>query len=106
MTVDDLFRFQRVSDPQISPDGTQVVYVVGTITDPGMARQVIDAGAKFVVSPVFRPLHRYGAGPSGEFPGAEELHRHWASIPIYPSLRRDEMAAEPMMSETQRSGML
>ena len=27
----------------------------GTITDPGMARQVIDAGAKFVVSPVFRP---------------------------------------------------
>jgi 2-dehydro-3-deoxyphosphogluconate aldolase/(4S)-4-hydroxy-2-oxoglutarate aldolase len=27
----------------------------GTITDPEMARQVIDAGAKFVVSPVFRP---------------------------------------------------
>jgi dipeptidyl aminopeptidase/acylaminoacyl peptidase len=35
MTVDDLYRFQRVSDPQISPDGAQVVYVVGTITDPG-----------------------------------------------------------------------
>jgi dipeptidyl aminopeptidase/acylaminoacyl peptidase len=34
MTVDDLYRFQRVSDPQISPGGTQVVYVVGTITDP------------------------------------------------------------------------
>jgi dipeptidyl aminopeptidase/acylaminoacyl peptidase len=34
MTVDDLYRFLRVSDPQISPDGTQVVYVVGTITDP------------------------------------------------------------------------
>jgi Tol biopolymer transport system component len=32
--VDDLFRFQRVSDPQISPDGSQVVYVVSTITDP------------------------------------------------------------------------
>jgi len=42
--------------------------------------------------PVFRPLHRYGAGTSGEFPGAEELHRHWASIPIYPSLNREEMA--------------
>lgn len=40
--------------------------------------------------PVFRPLHRYLAG-TGEYPGAEELHRHWASIPLYPSLRRDEM---------------
>ena len=31
MTVDDLFRFKRVSDPQISPDGKPVVYVVGTV---------------------------------------------------------------------------
>ena len=31
MTVDDLFRFKRVADPQISPDGKQVVYVVGTV---------------------------------------------------------------------------
>jgi dipeptidyl aminopeptidase/acylaminoacyl peptidase len=31
MNVDDLFRFRRVSDPQISPDGKQVVYVVGTV---------------------------------------------------------------------------
>ena len=30
MTVDDLFRFKRVGDPQISPDGKQVVYVVTT----------------------------------------------------------------------------
>ncbi len=29
ITLDDMFRFQRVSDPQISPDGKQVVYVVG-----------------------------------------------------------------------------
>ncbi len=28
MTIDDLFRFQRVSDPQISPDGKHVVYVI------------------------------------------------------------------------------
>lgn len=41
--------------------------------------------------PVFRPLHRYFAPASGVFPGAEDLHRHWASIPLYPSLRRDEM---------------
>ncbi|MHB1423925.1 MAG: dipeptidyl-peptidase 5 [Gemmataceae bacterium] len=31
MTIDDLFRFKRVSDPQISPDGKHVVYVVGTV---------------------------------------------------------------------------
>ncbi len=31
MTIDDLFRFQRVSDPQISPDGKLVVYVVGGV---------------------------------------------------------------------------
>lgn len=40
--------------------------------------------------PVFRPLHHGLAASSGEYPGAEELHRHWASIPLYPSLRRDE----------------
>jgi dipeptidyl aminopeptidase/acylaminoacyl peptidase len=31
MTIEDLFRFQRVSDPQISPDGKLVAYVVGTV---------------------------------------------------------------------------
>src|SRR5262249_43839218 len=31
MTVEDLFRFKRVSDPQISPDAKQVVYVVGAV---------------------------------------------------------------------------
>ncbi|MBL8814817.1 MAG: S9 family peptidase [Planctomyces sp.] len=33
MTVEDLFRFQRVSDPQVSPDGRHVVYAVSEITD-------------------------------------------------------------------------
>jgi perosamine synthetase len=40
--------------------------------------------------PVYRPLHRYATSAPGEFSGAEELHRNWTSIPIYPSLRRDE----------------
>lgn len=31
MTVDDMFKFLRVADPQISPDGTKVVYQVGTV---------------------------------------------------------------------------
>jgi dipeptidyl aminopeptidase/acylaminoacyl peptidase len=34
MQVEDLFRFQRVADPQISPDGKWVVYSVTTINDP------------------------------------------------------------------------
>src|ERR1700733_8933276 len=34
MSVDDLFRFKRVSDPQVSPDGKWVVYTVGSIEDP------------------------------------------------------------------------
>src|SRR4051812_25489851 len=33
MTVDDLFRFQRVADPQISPNGDLVVYAVTTVVD-------------------------------------------------------------------------
>lgn len=41
--------------------------------------------------PVYRPLHRYLGASSGEYPGAEELHRNWCSIPLYPSLRREEM---------------
>lgn len=31
MALDDLFKFKRVSDPQVSPDGRWVVYVVGTV---------------------------------------------------------------------------
>jgi dipeptidyl aminopeptidase/acylaminoacyl peptidase len=31
MAVDDLFRFQRVADPQISPDGRFVVYSLATV---------------------------------------------------------------------------
>ncbi len=33
MTIDDLFSFKRVADPEISPDGKWVVYAVTTITD-------------------------------------------------------------------------
>jgi dipeptidyl aminopeptidase/acylaminoacyl peptidase len=33
MEIDDLFRLKRVADPQLSPDGKHVVYVVTTIHD-------------------------------------------------------------------------
>src|SRR5262245_23585979 len=31
MKLDDLFRFQRVADPQISPDGKHIVYVITSV---------------------------------------------------------------------------
>jgi dipeptidyl aminopeptidase/acylaminoacyl peptidase len=31
MSVDDLFRFKRLADPQVSPNGKWVVYAVGTV---------------------------------------------------------------------------
>src|ERR1051325_4942336 len=34
MKVEDLFAFKRVSDPQVSPDGKQVVYVVARVDLP------------------------------------------------------------------------
>src|SRR5882724_88405 len=35
MTIDDLFRFKRVADPQISPDGKWVAYAVGNVDMEG-----------------------------------------------------------------------
>jgi dipeptidyl aminopeptidase/acylaminoacyl peptidase len=35
MKIEDLLAFQRVSDPQISPDGKWIVYVVGAVDLPG-----------------------------------------------------------------------
>src|SRR5579875_2821411 len=61
MTIDDLFRFQRISDPQISPAGKLVVYVVSTVdldansisstlwlasTDKGETRQLTNTTKK------------------------------------------------------------
>jgi dipeptidyl aminopeptidase/acylaminoacyl peptidase len=40
MTIDDLLHFKRVSDPQISPDGKHVVYVVGV---PDLEKNTIPA---------------------------------------------------------------
>ena len=61
MQVDDLFRFQRVADPQISPDGKLVAYVVTRVdlagnktssgiwlapTDKGEPRPLTNSGKK------------------------------------------------------------
>jgi dTDP-4-amino-4,6-dideoxygalactose transaminase len=41
--------------------------------------------------PVFRPLHQYFARVSGDYRGAEELHRNYLSVPLYPALRAGEV---------------
>jgi dipeptidyl aminopeptidase/acylaminoacyl peptidase len=61
MAVEDLFKFKRVADPQVSPDGKLVVYVVTAVdlpgnksssslwlapTDGGSPRQLTAAGKK------------------------------------------------------------
>ena len=40
--------------------------------------------------PVWRPLHTYFSGSRGKYRGAEELHRRAVSLPIYPSLTKEE----------------
>ena len=41
--------------------------------------------------PVYRPLHTYFPAASGEFSGADELHRTVVSVPCYPALRPGEV---------------
>ena len=42
--VDDLFRFKRVSDPQVSPDGKQVAYVITTVDLAGNKASTVHRG--------------------------------------------------------------
>jgi dipeptidyl aminopeptidase/acylaminoacyl peptidase len=39
MTLDDLYKFKRVADPQVSPDGKFVAYQMTEITDPAANKQ-------------------------------------------------------------------
>jgi len=56
----------------------QALIGAGTVTDPATARDVIDAGAKFVVSPVFRPALMRATGPRSRIvsrPRSTATHR-------------------------------
>src|SRR4029077_8673624 len=63
MTVPDAVSLIRRLAPSLPPD---VLLGAGTVVDAETARAVIDAGARYVVSPVFRPdviaeCHKRGA---------------------------------------------
>jgi dipeptidyl aminopeptidase/acylaminoacyl peptidase len=70
ITVDDLFRCPRLSDPQISPDGTRVAYVVTTV----------DLEANRSASSIWLALTD-GKGqptPLTNTPGKKDTHPRWS----------------------------
>jgi dipeptidyl aminopeptidase/acylaminoacyl peptidase len=68
MKIDDLFRFKRVSDPQVSPDGKWVVYVVGTA----------DLAANKTTSDLWlAPSHGDGAPRQLTNAGKKDRHPRW-----------------------------
>jgi dipeptidyl aminopeptidase/acylaminoacyl peptidase len=66
MKIDDMFRFQRVSDPQISPDGKHVVYVVGAV----------DMEANKVIGNLWLAPTDPKAGPPKKLTSAAKSDRH------------------------------
>jgi 2-dehydro-3-deoxyphosphogluconate aldolase/(4S)-4-hydroxy-2-oxoglutarate aldolase len=81
MTVPDAVSLIRTLAAAISPS-SGLLLGAGTVVDADTARAVIDAGARFVVSPVFRPevvkaCHERGAAAApGCFTPTEILNAH------------------------------
>jgi dipeptidyl aminopeptidase/acylaminoacyl peptidase len=70
MKLEDLYRFQRVSDPQISPDGSQVAYVVG----------VLDMEANKIGSAIWLAATDGKSSPRQltNAPGKKDRHPRWS----------------------------
>jgi 2-dehydro-3-deoxyphosphogluconate aldolase / (4S)-4-hydroxy-2-oxoglutarate aldolase len=81
MTVPDAVSLIRKLAASL-PASSDLLVGAGTVVDPDTARAVIDAGARFVVSPVFRPevvkaCHDRGAAAApGCFTPTEILNAH------------------------------
>jgi 2-dehydro-3-deoxyphosphogluconate aldolase/(4S)-4-hydroxy-2-oxoglutarate aldolase len=81
MTVPDAVSLIRTLAASIS-SSSELLLGAGTVVDADTARAVIDAGARFVVSPVFRPevvtaCHERGAAAApGCFTPTEMLNAH------------------------------
>ncbi|HMF12937.1 MAG TPA: S9 family peptidase [Gemmataceae bacterium] len=69
MTVEDLFKFKRVSDPQISPDGKHVVYVVGV---PDLEKNTIPSSL-WLIAPGKEPPRQLTNAQ-----GKKDRHPRWS----------------------------
>lgn len=70
MKIDDLFRFQRVTDPQISPDGKQIAYV---LTAVDLAANKSTAALWLVPTDKGGPRQLTNPGP-----GKKDRHPRWS----------------------------
>ncbi len=68
MTVDDLLAMQRISDPQISPDGNSVAYAVGTP----------DVGANRIVRNIWVISTAQGSQPQQLTHGGQDTRPQWS----------------------------
>jgi dipeptidyl aminopeptidase/acylaminoacyl peptidase len=74
MKIEDLFRFQRVGDPQISPDGKLVVYTV-TNVDLGANKSTTSLWLVSTDKATDKPTPRQLTNPS---PGKKDRHPRWS----------------------------
>ncbi len=70
MTIDDLLHFKRVSDPQVSPDGNWVVYVVGV---PDLEKNTIPSSLWIASTDGKQPPRRLTNAP-----GKKDRHPRWS----------------------------
>ncbi len=64
-------------------------YVVKTKKANFIKKRMIRYGIE-IIPPVYKPLHRYLLMGRRRFPNTERLYREVISLPIYPSLKREE----------------
>ncbi len=65
MVPEDYYRFQFVSDPQISPDGTQIAFVVATVSED---RRTRESSIWMVAADGSSEPHKYTGGTSDRSP--------------------------------------
>lgn len=70
MTIDDLFRFVRVGDPQVSPDGKQVAYIIGT---PDLAANTVPSSIWLAPADGTSPPRRLTNS------GKKDRHPRWSA---------------------------
>lgn len=95
MTVPDALRaVEQLAREAQADDGDGLLVGVGSVLDAETARRAVDAGARFVVSPVFEPevvqeAQRMGAAAlAGAFTPTEILRAHRAGtdmVKVFPS---------------------